>query len=74
MTTEVLSARGDRAVKLVQGAVGIVRVCAAAFRRDRRMSIRASGNSVQRDEQQDGHDRYYPYESKAQYVQPFHNG
>ena len=74
MTTKVLSACGDRAVRLGQMAVGIVPVCAAASRGDRRMSIHAGSNSVQRDEKQRGHDRYYPHESEAQCVQLFHDG
>lgn len=73
-TEEILSARGDRAVKLVQRAVGIVLVCAAASRRDRRRSIRAGSNSGQRNEEQGGHYRYYPHESKAQDIRLSHNG
>ena len=75
MTTDVLSVLGGRAVKLVQGAAGIVLVCAAASRCDRRRSIRApTTNSGQRDEEQGGHYRYYPHESKAHCVRLFHNG
>jgi len=72
MAMEMLPCRGRRAVRLVQMAVGIVLVCAAASRRDRRMSIRVGGNSGQRDQEQGGHYRYYPHESKAQCVRLFH--
>lgn len=65
---EILPASGDRAVRLVEGTVGIVLVRTAAFRRDRRVIMRAGSKSGQRDEEQRGDYRCYPHESKAQCV------
>lgn len=73
MTAEILSACGDRAIRLGQVA-GIVPVCAAASRCDRRMIMRAGGKSGQRHEEQGSRNRYYPHESKAQCVRLFHDG